>query len=573
MRDINKAVAKMAVEDPLAWPILTLPYFFQFNGRPVTLKKHFYTEPFYRLENIPPMTTYMTGRQVGKSIALTMQSYLRGWLKDHWHLLVFTPLHSQVSYLSDTYFSPLGRDSRVWNKFFNPSTCKFNVLHRTFTNGSSVIFSYAFNNADRIRGKSVDAISGDEMQDFDFEFLPIVRSCMDAREHVGVQQFTGTPKTLDNTLTVLFEEGSQAEWVTKCGHCGHYNVPAIDQDLLNMIQPDGVSCGKCKKTINPSEGHWVHAHPERRLTHASYHVPQIICPTHYAIREKWDLLFHKSKTQEKHTFFNEILGVPCDTGQKLVSITELKAACVLPVDCTDIESVKEYCARRYIHKILCVDWSGGGVDYQSFTGIALAGIRGDGVIEVPFMKILPYTTNHSQEAALVKEYALALNAEMIAHDFSGAGNVRETLLIQSGWPYERVIPITLTRTSQQKAILSYEAPATEDVRHSYKLDKGRSLVLCCTLIKSGGILFPKYDGCKDEVTHFLNLIEHYIERPTSGPVFSITKVPKQPDDIAQAINLGVCSLFHIVGHWPNISQQFDTRFSNNQTEIPEDQNV
>ena len=541
-------------------PLLALPHLFSFGGVPFNTTRHFYTEPFYTIKDVAPTTTFMTGRQVGKTLGLGAQSNLRSWVHDHWHLLVFTPLFSQVSYLSDTYFKPLIVDSPKYKQLVDKN-CKQNNLFREFTNGSSQIFTYAYTNPDRIRGKSVDAVTGDEMQDFNPDFLPIIEACMDARDHVGVRQFTGTPKTLDNTLTVLYDEGSKAGWCIKCKGCNHENLCNDEETLIKMIGKEGPICVKCGSLLNPAEGRFVHTVPEKRLYYRSYHIPQVICPIHYGIREKWDKLVHKMETQEKHIFYNEVLGLPCDTGQKLVSMSDLKKACVLDYS-NHIENAKAQVASgRYKSIALGVDWSGGGKEYQSFTAVALVGLNHANRLEVPFMQKMPYTTNHMEEATLINSLANHFKVHILAHDFSGAGSVRETCMTHSGFPYDRIMPITLTSMPSYKGLLRYATNETEDTRRSYSLDKGRGLVFTCSLIKSLGIMFPQYSSCSKELDDFLNLIEHYIERPTGGAVYGITKVPKKPDDMSFAIMFGAVACFYATDSWPDLANLFLSKYA------------
>jgi hypothetical protein len=60
-------------------------------------------------------------------------------------------------------------------------------------------------------------------------------------------------------------------------------------------------------------------------------------------------------------FYNEVLGESVDAGQKLISETELRGACVL-----DWENKKEPEPRclaninEYKNRVLAVDWGGGG---------------------------------------------------------------------------------------------------------------------------------------------------------------------------------------------------------------------
>jgi hypothetical protein len=297
-------------------------------------------------------------------------------------------------------------------------------------------FSYAFLDAERTRGIPADKNVIDEVQDMNFDFLQIIHETLSGSPW-GLMQYAGTPKSLDNTMERLWTDSSQAEWVMKCrtAGCGHWNVPALSHDLFDMIGPwhreisqdnPAVVCAKCRKPLDPRRGRWVHSHPERRWSFAGYHVPQIIMPMHYGDPEKWDVLVGKMqgrKNTTPTTFLNEVCGESCDAGSKLVTVTDLKAAAVLPWQ----NRIKDFMAkvpnlrRRYTHRVLAIDWGGGGGRLgnskkrgederlrTSYTTYAALGMRPDGKVECFWGHRSLRTHDYEYEARLAVEAMIKL---------------------------------------------------------------------------------------------------------------------------------------------------------------------
>ena len=84
-----------------------------------------------------------------------------------------------------------------------------------------MLFSFAYQDAERTRGISADKNVIDEVQDMDISFLPVIHETISASQEWGLIQYAGTPKTMDNTIQVLWQDSSMAEWMVKCPHCSH----------------------------------------------------------------------------------------------------------------------------------------------------------------------------------------------------------------------------------------------------------------------------------------------------------------------------------------------------------------
>jgi hypothetical protein len=556
-----------------------LPLLLRLKGKPYKLHNYFPFEPFFRTR-MPKTVLLKTGRQVSKSTSLAAQGVVFSNSIPYFSTLYVTPLFEMIRRFSHNYVRQFLEESPARKLFLGTKTMN-SVLQRTFLNGSAMYFSYAFLDAERTRGIPADKNVIDEVQDMNYDFLQIIHETLSGSPY-ALKQYAGTPKSLDNTIEKLWQDSSQAEWMIRCHHagCGHWNVPASDWDLIDMIGPwhkdisekcPGVVCAQCRKPLNPRTGRWVHRHPERRWSTAGYHVPQIIMPMHYASHEKWDALVGKMQGRANTTpttFLNEVCGESCDTGSKLVTVSELKAACVLPWVRKAAEAKKHI--KRYVRRILSVDWGGGGGTVKggasktgeqkrertSYTTLAVLGQTADGKIDVIWGHRSVRTHDWEYEAKLCLEALKEFKCSHIVHDYSGAGEGRLVLLYQSGLPPTNIINIRYQGFGH--SIMNFHE-ATDDHPHDwYAVDKSRSLVTTCMAIKYGLIRFFKYDYLSADqpglLEDFLALIEEKVDSRLGSDTYVIVRNPNKPDDFAHSVNMGSCALWWMSKKWPNIAE-------------------
>jgi len=552
-----------------------LPLLFSLKGKPYSLDNYFPFEPFFRTR-IPRATLLKTGRQVSKSTSLAAQGISTAISMPYFSTLYVTPLYEMIRRFSHNYVREFIESSPSKELLVSEDLAQ-NVLQRQFNNGSNMYFSYAFLDAERTRGIPADKNAIDEVQDIQYDFLQIIHETLSGSPY-AVKAYSGTPKTLDNTMEKLWQDSSQAEWIIKCHHsgCNYWNVPSLSHDLLKMLGPwheeisekiPGVVCAKCRKHLNPRSGRWVHAYPERRWLFSGYHIPQIILPMHYANPEKWDILIGKSQGRANTTFttfLNEVCGESYDEGSKLLSETDLKAAAVLPWP-NDWRKAADQIG-GYVRRVLAVDWGGGGGTLKatgdsgksrtSFTSLAVLGYRADGIIDVLWGMRSLKTHDYYYESQLVVETLNRFRCSHLVHDYGGAGAIRETFVHQAGWPAENIVPIAYHTTAKHN-IMTFH-PATEShPRHWYSVDKSRALVLTSQCIKFGLIRFFQYDFKSADdaglIRDFLALLEEKIDGRGTTDRYVIVRHPNLPDDFAQAVNIGSCALWHIAKRWPDLS--------------------
>jgi len=225
-----------------------LPLMFTLDGQPYGLDRHFFFEPMFSSQ-IAANLVCCSGRQVGKSMTgVAAPSVAYALLIKNMRILTVTPLYEQVRRLSQNYVRPFIDQSPIRILIVDPK-CSSSILQRDFLNGSTLFFSYAFTSVTRVRGISTYAIFYDELDDFDPEYPAIINQCAASapRDRRFIRRF-GTPKTTDTLMSQCWQASSQAEWSIRCSHCGHWNVPSLEQDLDAMIGPKRPSWRVCRDT-------------------------------------------------------------------------------------------------------------------------------------------------------------------------------------------------------------------------------------------------------------------------------------------------------------------------------------
>lgn len=544
-----------------------LPLMLNLNGKPYTLGDHYPFSPIMRCM-MPKQQVWKTGRQVSKSTSLAAHGVVLSNAIPFFKTLYVTPLYEQIRRFSNNYVRPFIDQSPIKSQWSGTNT-ENSVLQRSFKNMSLMLFSFALLDADRVRGISAHKVAIDEVQDMDPDHLPIIQETM-AYSRWALTQYAGTSKSLSNPLEGLWRRSSQAEWFIKCESCSHWNIPSLEFDLDKMIGEYNIHisekhpatvCAKCQKPVNPRMGRWVHRNPKKRWSFAGYHVPQIIMPLHFADPEKWSMLLQKREGFGNTTtaqFYNEVMGEAVDAGQKLITETELKAACLLPWQ-NKKEPVPECLANldNYRHRVLAIDWGGGGEEGVSFTVLTILGFRHNGTIDVLWGKRLLLGADHLAEAVECMKYANLFKTDFVAHDYTGAGTVRETVMVQAGFNLDRVIAVRLVRAASQD-IMVFRPSTPINHRQHYSLDKTRSLLYTCQAIKLKMVQFFKYDWETEDSTgliaDFLALVENKAESRIGGDIYTITRNTLLSDDFAQAVNIGCAALWHICDAWPNFAE-------------------
>ena len=540
-------------------PFLSL---FRVNGSTMNLKLHYQFSPMFNTVQ-PANSVYMCGRQLGKSYSICSDMIMRAALIPFYHTLVVQPRADQIQRLISTVYKPLLASCPIRSALI--SNLEFSKLAlREYYSGSLAYADHTFlDQGARLRGISnCAATTWDEAQDIEYEAIDVGNETMSASRFWGFARYTGTPKTTDTTLALLWARSSQAEWVIPCPHCRHFNVPNPEQDLLKMIGKFGPVCAKCGKPINPADGGYVHAYTDRMKKFPGYHISQTIHPLHTGNLAKWGRIVDKVDSYDQLTLYNEVLGWPYDAATSPLTLSDLqKATHDLPTinKPSDIDSIRHL--YRYI--TIGVDWGGGGVVSDSYTAYAVLGLRAaDDVIDVIYGKRIPKNVSPTAESDEIMSWIKGVRPDAFAFDNGGAGFTRLEMLKQTGLmnlgnltivPINYVAPrsgdVMKPHTNQREADLYY-----------YTLDKSRSLAVCITAIKGQRIRFPKFQESDDNAYQrdFLALREDPSKSLRNEIVILIIKKPGVPDDFAHAVNFGCSQIWDHFGAYPRLGSRYDT---------------
>lgn len=469
--------------------------------------------------------------------------------RSHLNYAVITPLFEQVKRISTNFIDPLLMDSQV-RGFFLGNGCQKSVLVKSFQNRSTIYFTYAFLNANRTRGIPGDVLWEDEYQDFDTNLLPEVEQMVSGSPELGLIIRTGTAKSFSAPIEEAFQDSSMAEWGIRCG-CGHWNIAGLAYDLIQMIGKEGPICAKCGRSINPREGQWLHCVESRYNIHAGYHISQPIHPYVFEYPERWAELLANMEKYSHGKFLNECLGESYDSEERLITLHNIRIASQLGNWINNIEQAERW---REEHSVCClsIDWGGGGRETFSSTSFAFLGMRNDNdKIDCLFAGRLSRSLRPEQEAMLFAELFNRVKPSFVAHDYTGAGNIREVTLTFAGIPQSVIIPFSYCFSSAQDVVTWAEGGTGS--RASYMIDKSRSLRTMAAMFRHGKIALPEFESLGDLRGDLLTLFEDVQHRMHGSDITLVRKTKNTFDDFAHALNIGCSAIWVHVGMYPSMN--------------------
>lgn len=442
-------------------------------------------------------------------------------------LLYVAPLQSQAQRYSALTLNEaiqsceLARQlqSKSLERKLSDSKIMTSVGHQSFANGSGIQLTYAKTSPDRARGIFADRIDFDEIQDQLIDNLPIIAESLTASKW-GVRRYTGTAKTVDNTIEQLWQKSSKCEWAMKCGSCGAWNIPNKDGRVLDMIQADGVHCVYCGARLNTRCGEWVPEFPDRMSDFRGYHIPQIVLPAFAEDPVAWAKIVRKVMHQPLPIIWQECLGISHSIGSRLITTEDIKKQCVLP-DANELQKWKDI----YAYIVSAVDW--GGAEQNSFTVHVILGIRADGRIDVLFAQRFIGFDPDDVFVEITRAYRF-YGCTATAADY-GMGFDKNIIL-------EKRFGINMCQFMfvRQNKLLGY-SPSLGHAR--WTIDKTSALDILFMAIKNGRIYFPPYETFE---VYLRELLSPYEVVSENGGLTSrrYLRDPSTPDDFCMALCFG-----------------------------------
>ena len=549
---------------------------FRLNGKPMDLKLHYQFAPMFNTVQ-SAHSVYMCGRQLGKSYSISADIAMRNMLIPYYHTVLIQPRADQIQRLINTVYRPLLSSCPVRSMFIQNTELTKMAL-REFKNGSMCYAEHMFESPDRVRGISGSAsVTYDESQDIEYEFLDIGNEMMSASIFWGFARYTGTPKTTDTTLALLWNRSSQAEWVIRCERCNKFNIPNPEQDLLKMIGKRGPVCAKCGQPVFPKNGGYVHARPERQLSFPGYHISQTVHPLHILSQAKWNRLLDKIENYAPLALYNEVFGWPYDAATSPLTMSDLQKAThdISVQRPADVRGLKHL----YSYITVAVDWSGGSMVSDSYTAYAVLGLRRDSdLIDVLYGKRIKHGVTPTDEANEIMDWIRGTGADAFTYDNGGAGFARLEIMNHQGLretPGLVVIPINYVRPRAGDVMVPHTGMRESDLYY-YTLDKSRSLAITVMSIKATRVRVPKFAETDEKAFQrdLLALREDPRKSMGNETVVLIVKKPGVPDDFAHAVNFGCSQIWDHFGAYPKIGTKYDASildFDENHTQIMDDE--
>jgi len=498
------------VPDPVSRSLVP----FSFTERPYL--RRIYDTPSQR-------TLLMCGRQVEKSTSLGNRIFARSCLIPHFKTLYVSPSSTQTKEFSKTRLKETMETSPAVKTWF-PEHLTDNVYEKRAINRSSIALRYAFLNADRCRGLSSDEVAIDEFQDILLENIPVIEESA-SHSPFKIFSYSGTPKSLDNPIQYYWDTYStQNEWAIPCeGHGTPKDPGSWHWNILGEtnIGINGLICDKCGKPIDPAHkmAKWVQmGNPDPKYDiFEGFRIPQLMVPW-----IEWSNILTKYNSYPRPKFYNEVLGLSFDSGQRPLTQADVFENCDPDFKLT-AEYIKEL--RKSLtntHIYAGIDW---GQDSTNSYTIVVLGAYINGKFTIFFAhRYVGQEAEPRVQIQKIKRLITAFGVYRVGCDYGGGF-----------WPNDE-----LMRTFGQKRILRYQY-STPSVFVKWDPKLGRFMVhrsevmsAMFNAIKRRDVFrFPRWsDWASPFASDMLAIFSEYNERTR---MTEYKKSPNSTDDTMHAV--------------------------------------
>ena len=493
---------------------------FSFTGREYLL-------PIYDTQH--PRVLLMFARQSEKSTTLGNKILAFSCLRHHFNSLFVSPSQQQTEVFSRDKLSAPLELSESLRTFLNRNMN--NVLYKKFITHSSVTLRYAFLHADRARGIPADALFLDEIQDLLTDVIPVIEECL-SHSPYKVMQYSGTPKSLDNTLMYYWNTFStMCEWMIPCDHCGGGDYRQWNTIGYENIGPVGLICSKCKKDIQARhpDAEWVSQRsmswlksPPDGIPFEGYRIPQLL--TSWV---DWPGVLDKKRRYPLAQFYNEVLALGYDSGEKLLTREVLRKSSV--PNCV-MATAHGYARQTTFY--MGIDWGGGGggssedapkavrsmSNLSSYTVVSIGGYMGGRFQYVYFKRFEGPEAHIDELIPLIVKLVDQFNVAMIGTDYGGGLDKNDKLIRHFG----------IRRVARYQYCNAKMIHFNRDLHH-WMVNRTEALMALINAINRGNeFLFPRWEDW--EFPYAQDMLSVFKEYNTSNTQMLVTKTPGTADD-------------------------------------------
>lgn len=248
------------------------------------------------------------------------------------------------------------RLEQMESRFAEPTGTQ-NLYTKKYSNGSLIYMLHCGETANDARGKSSWEIIIDEAQSMSPEIVPDILEC-NQMSPLPLTLYTGTAMSTETLLEQEWQKSSQGIWHIKAGD-GRTWLNMHDNDTLLKVcdNPRGPTCPITGKILDVTNGHYVHAYPNRIANgYVGLHVPQVIIKDNVDTQLQWQKLYRKRQEYDPNKFLMECCGIAIAEGAREITQADLEKACSLPY--TDEDILKKCRSGYYKLLVSGCDWGG-----------------------------------------------------------------------------------------------------------------------------------------------------------------------------------------------------------------------
>jgi hypothetical protein len=490
------------------------------NKTKLSLANRDYLLPIHQSFVAARRTVLCAGRQVEKTTILLKYVLWRCCAYPGSSIIYVLPRQEQIFRLVQSRLDPMLRSSPVVARLLcaGGKTGR-RKRHKTFKNGSELIFEAAHLNADATRGVSAETAIFDEYQDLPADALPVVEECQShaANPHTII---SGTSKLAENPLEIAFQNSTQNQWRVACAGCGIW-VP-FDSKTLTVA---GFVCPQCAAPLAPRHGLWTPQNPDAVFAHG-FRLPQALTP--------WTSLQNiqdKKATYDELTFKNEVWGEPVALGELRFDLNALLAACE-----------NRPCAQRLqdlpapFRTFVAM-----GIDYghrtHSTTVVCVVGFSTDYAAKVFHFSRFPPGKNPDEIVAFLADVITRFRPKVVGADGVGHGDILNPLVFErTGKIFKEHTPLfySMEYTGNQTSAESGDS----NLRRRLVLPKTKVIGSVLARLKAKSLNFFEQTQAKEFLVDLAS--ERAVVDPESGE-FRYKPTPGKPDDALHALTYALCA--------------------------------
>jgi len=504
----------------------------QLNGKPFDISEFPYLTAIY--DTSAREVGLFTARQIAKSTTLASKNVMEAVVATPVsRQILVTPLQDQAYVFSTQRLRDFIHESPiVKNGFFSGAGVVDQMLRKVFNNGNTITLGYAQKTADRLRGHSASKLHFDEVQDIHPDVIPVIKE-MAFRVQNSNYWYCGTPKTVSNHMEAMRSRSTGNEWAVKCQQagCGKWNMSWTERNVGDT----GVVCEFCRKPINTNLGQWISARRidvekgrESKITMESYRIPQLIVKPIMDNPYKWRELLDKVRDYPTAQLYNEVFGMPYDSGAQPITLEQLIRCCKSDRP----NQLPDPALKNLPPLVMGVDWA--FVGENSFTFVIIGGWTSFPFnFEVYYWKIFKGQESDSiYQVDWIAKIVEQCNIKLIGADW-GAGHVQNIQLVNK-LGEERVAQLWHTGMNSGGGSRSAQRAKFEPRTRKWHLSRTAVLTDTFESLRRQQIKLPRYEEC-DELIHHI-MAESMEFRELANRVF-YTHV--DPDDGLHALTFAL----------------------------------